>query len=56
MLEPLDDVIPESEAAALRSNNDAYVQDGTRYGLLWNATPYALFWNKKLTDAAGVQR
>lgn len=53
-LEPLNGVLsPESEAA-LRPANKDFDYDGEQLALLWQSVPYALFWNKKLTDAAGV--
>lgn len=53
-LEPLNGVLsPESEAALRLANKD-FDYDGEQLALLWESVPYALIWNKKLTDAAGV--
>lgn len=53
-LEPLDGVLPADETKALRESNDNYKFKGKQLSLVWEAVPYALFWNKALTEAAGV--
>jgi multiple sugar transport system substrate-binding protein len=53
-LAALDGVLSADQEKTLLSNNSGYEFDGKQYGYLWNATPYTLFWNKNLTEAAGV--
>ena len=54
ILEPLDGVLSAGQESALTPTNDTYIYDKHRLALLWNATPYALFWNKNLTEQAGI--
>lgn len=53
-LEPLDGVLTQEETAALLPVNKDYVTDGKQLALVWNTTAYALYWNKNITDAAGI--
>ncbi|MDP9794678.1 multiple sugar transport system substrate-binding protein [Catenuloplanes nepalensis] len=54
-LEPLDDVLDDAGKAALNATNDAGVLDGEQVGYAWEIVNYALFWNTKVLDQAGVQ-
>ncbi|ANY09583.1 extracellular solute-binding protein [Pseudonocardia sp. HH130630-07] len=50
----LDGVLGPEQEAALRPNNAELRIDGTRLGLVWGVAPYALFWNRRILDEAGV--
>jgi multiple sugar transport system substrate-binding protein len=54
VLVPLDDVLDPGQEATLRPNNAELRVDGSRLGLVWGVAPYALFWNQRLLDEAGV--
>lgn len=54
-LEPLNDVLATDDAETLRPNNGDYEVDGDQLSLIWNVTPYTLFWNTEVTDAAGAE-
>jgi multiple sugar transport system substrate-binding protein len=54
-LEPLDGILdPESEEA-LRPSNETYSFEGEQLGLVWEAVPYALFYNNTIMSEAGVE-
>ena len=53
-LAPLDGVLPADETKALRANNADYKFNGKQVSLIWETSPYALFWNKKIIADAGV--
>ncbi|WP_309070860.1 sugar ABC transporter substrate-binding protein [Arthrobacter sp.] len=54
-LEPLDGILdPESEEA-LRPSNETYQFEGEQLGLVWEAVPYALFYNDTIMSEAGVE-
>lgn len=53
-LESLDGVLPSEETKALRANNADYKFNGKQLSLIWETSPYALFWNKKIIAQAGV--
>jgi multiple sugar transport system substrate-binding protein len=53
-LEPLEGVLSAEEVAAMRPGYEAYQYDGKQFGYLWEANPYALFWNQELIDQAGI--
>lgn len=54
-LEPLDGVLDDAGKAALNATNQAGKYKGKQVGYAWETVNYALFWNKALLDAAGVQ-
>jgi multiple sugar transport system substrate-binding protein len=54
-LEPLDGVLDSASESALRKTNENYKFDGKQLGLIWEAVPYALFYNNDIMTAAGVK-
>lgn len=54
-LEPLDGVLDPASESALRKTNENYKFDGKQLGLIWEAVPYALFYNNDIMSAAGVK-
>jgi multiple sugar transport system substrate-binding protein len=54
-LEPLDGVLTKDELDAMGDSSDGYVFDGQQLGVSWGNVPFALAYNKKLLDEAGVK-
>lgn len=54
-LEPLDGVLDPDSEKSLRKTNENYKFDGKQLGLIWEAVPYALFYNNDIMSAAGVK-
>lgn len=54
-LEPLDGVLDPASQSALRDTNENYKFDGKQLGLIWEAVPYALFYNNDIMSQAGVK-
>lgn len=55
ILEPLDAAVKDSGAETFRDINENYAVDGTQYSVVWEVVPYALYWNKDILEAAGVE-
>ena len=55
LLEPLDGVLEDEQAAALNSTNEAGKWDDQQLAYSWEVVQYAFFWNQALLDQAGVQ-
>jgi multiple sugar transport system substrate-binding protein len=55
VLEPIDGVLPADEKKALNATNDFGKYQGTQLAYTWETVNYALFWNKKILQKAGVQ-
>ena len=53
-LEPLDGVLTTAQTKTLRASSKDYVFKGKQLSLPEEAVSYALFWNKKIIDEAGV--
>ncbi len=53
-LEPLDAALTGDVTKALRANNADYKFNGKQLSLIWETSPYALFWNKAIIAQAGV--
>lgn len=54
-LEPLDGILDSDSEKALRKTNENYKFDGQQLGFIWEAVPYALFYNNDIMSAAGVK-
>lgn len=55
VLEPLDDVVSAADPSGFRDINENYTADGAQLAVVWEVVPYALFWNKDIFAAAGVE-
>ena len=55
VLVPLDGVLGPAQEATLRPNNEELRIGGSRLGLVWGVAPYALFWNQRILDEAGIR-
>ena len=53
-LEPLDGVLDRATEDTLLAANDGFRHEGRRLALLWEQSPYGLFWNTELLARAGV--
>jgi multiple sugar transport system substrate-binding protein len=53
-LEPLDDVLDPATKATLLPANAQFAHEGRQLALLWEQSPYGLFWNRNLLAKAGV--
>ncbi len=54
-LEPLDGVLDSDSESALRESNQNYVFEDEQLGFIWEAVPYALFYNNTIMSEAGVE-
>jgi multiple sugar transport system substrate-binding protein len=54
-LEPLDGVLTDDETEAMGGASDGYVYDDEQLAVSWGNVPFALAYNKKLLDEAGVE-
>ncbi|WP_113698956.1 ABC transporter substrate-binding protein [Nonomuraea lactucae] len=55
LLEPVGDALGPDEKGRLNTTNQAATYKGEQLAYAWENVNYALFWNKKLLDEAGVQ-
>lgn len=54
-LEPLEGVLDADSESALRESNENYMFEDEQLGLIWEAVPYALFYNNTIMSEAGVE-